>query len=104
MAPGTNTGAASPVLLGQTMDPVLRSKMENDLAALLRSLTARRGRNSELAEKAVQLQPGLRVIFASGNKMPEAPALTFCWKALRKPYTLDELSRVLDSSRCNFQA
>jgi membrane-bound serine protease (ClpP class) len=54
MAPGTNTGAASPVLLGQTMDPVLRSKMENDLAALLRSLTARRGRNSELAEKAVR--------------------------------------------------
>jgi membrane-bound serine protease (ClpP class) len=54
MAPGTNTGAASPVLMGQTMDPVLRSKMENDLAALLRSLTARRGRNSELAEKAVR--------------------------------------------------
>ena len=54
MAPGTNTGAASPVLMGQTMDPVLRSKMENDLAALLRSFTARRGRNSELAEKAVR--------------------------------------------------
>jgi membrane-bound serine protease (ClpP class) len=36
MAPGTSTGAASPVLLGQTMDPVLRSKAENDAAALLR--------------------------------------------------------------------
>jgi membrane-bound serine protease (ClpP class) len=54
MAPGTNTGAASPVLMGQTMDPVLRNKAENDLAALLRSLTVRRGRNSELAEKAVR--------------------------------------------------
>jgi membrane-bound serine protease (ClpP class) len=54
MAPGTNAGAASPVLLGQTMDPVLRAKAENDLAALLRSLTVRRGRNSELAEKAVR--------------------------------------------------
>jgi hypothetical protein len=31
--------------------------------------------------------------------MPDAPALTFCWKALRKPYTFDELCRVLDSSR-----
>jgi membrane-bound serine protease (ClpP class) len=54
MAPGTNTGAASPVLLGQTMDPVMRAKEENDLAALLRGLTVRRGRNSELAEKAVR--------------------------------------------------
>ncbi len=54
MSPGTNTGAASPVLLGQQMDPVMRSKVENDASALLRSLTARRGRNSELAEQAVR--------------------------------------------------
>ncbi len=54
MAPGTNTGASSPVLLGQQMDPVMRSKVENDASALLRSLTARRGRNSELAEQAVR--------------------------------------------------
>src|ERR1035438_7263418 len=54
MAPGTNTGAASPVLLGETMDPVLRSKLENDTAAFLRSVTARRHRNTELAEKAVR--------------------------------------------------
>jgi membrane-bound serine protease (ClpP class) len=54
MAPGTNTGAASPVLLGQTMDPVLRSKAENDAAALLRGLTSRRRRNSDLGEKAIR--------------------------------------------------
>ena len=30
MAPGTNTGASSPVLMGQPMDPVMRSKVEND--------------------------------------------------------------------------
>jgi membrane-bound serine protease (ClpP class) len=30
MAPGTNTGASSPVLLGEQMDPVMRSKVEND--------------------------------------------------------------------------
>src|SRR5579884_1857542 len=54
MAPGTNTGAASPVLMGQQMDPVMRAKVENDAAALLRSVTARRGRNSSLAEDAVR--------------------------------------------------
>jgi membrane-bound serine protease (ClpP class) len=53
MAPGTNTGAASPVLLGQQMDPVMRQKAESDAAASLRSLAGRRGRDSALAEKAV---------------------------------------------------
>lgn len=54
MAPGTNTGASSPVLMGQQMDPVMRSKVENDSSALLRGLTSRRGRNPELAEQAVR--------------------------------------------------
>lgn len=54
MAPGTNTGASSPVLMGQQMDAVIRAKVENDASALLRSLTTRRGRNSELAEQAVR--------------------------------------------------
>jgi membrane-bound serine protease (ClpP class) len=54
MAPETNTGASSPVLLGQTMDAVMRKKVENDAAALLRSLTSRRGRNVELAEQTVR--------------------------------------------------
>ncbi len=53
MAPGTNTGAASPVLMGQEMDPVMRSKVENDTAAALRTIVEKRGRNVELAEKAV---------------------------------------------------
>ena len=53
MSPGTNTGAAHPVLLGSQMDPVMKQKVENDAAASLRSLAARRGRNSALAEKAV---------------------------------------------------
>lgn len=54
MSPGSNTGAASPVLMGQQMDPVMREKVENDAAALLRSMTSRRGRNSQLAEDAVR--------------------------------------------------
>jgi len=54
MSPGTNAGAASPVLLTGEMDQVMRQKVENDAAALLRSMTSRRGRNSQLAETAVR--------------------------------------------------
>jgi membrane-bound serine protease (ClpP class) len=53
MAPGTNTGAASPVLLAGEMDAVMRKKVESDAAASMRSMAAKRGRNSALAEKAV---------------------------------------------------
>jgi membrane-bound serine protease (ClpP class) len=53
MAPGTATGAAHPVLLGGQMDAVMKQKVENDAAAYLRSICAKRGRNSALAEKAV---------------------------------------------------
>jgi membrane-bound serine protease (ClpP class) len=54
MADGTNAGASAAVLLGgQQMDPVLRKKVDSDAAALLRSLASKRGRNADLAEKAV---------------------------------------------------
>jgi membrane-bound serine protease (ClpP class) len=54
MADGTNAGASSAVLLsGQQMDPVLRKKVDSDAAALLRGLASKRGRNADLAEKAV---------------------------------------------------
>jgi membrane-bound serine protease (ClpP class) len=74
MAPGTNTGAASPVLLGQTMDPVLRTKQENDLAALLRGLTVRRGRNSELAEKAIREAKAFSDIEAMNGRLIDLQA------------------------------
>src|SRR3984957_16027670 len=54
MAPGTNTGAAHPVILGGKMDDVMKQKLENDAAALMRSVVAKRGRNVELAESAVR--------------------------------------------------
>lgn len=54
MAPGTNTGAAHPVMIGGEMDPIMKQKVENDAAASLRSVTSHRGRNSELAEKAIR--------------------------------------------------
>jgi membrane-bound serine protease (ClpP class) len=54
MAPGTNAGAAHPVVEGTTMDPVLKQKLENDTAAFLRSFTDRRNRNTQAAEDAVR--------------------------------------------------
>jgi membrane-bound serine protease (ClpP class) len=53
MAPGTRTGAASPVVMGRELDPVMRKKVESDAGAWIRSIAARRGRNAALAEKAV---------------------------------------------------
>jgi membrane-bound serine protease (ClpP class) len=55
MAPGTNTGAAHPVIMsGGNMDDVMKQKMENDAAALMRSVATRRGRNVEVAESTVR--------------------------------------------------
>ncbi|MFB3776778.1 MAG: nodulation protein NfeD [Bryobacteraceae bacterium] len=53
MAPGTHAGAASPVLLAGEMDAVMRKKVENDAAAMLRGVAGKRGRNTALAEQAV---------------------------------------------------
>jgi len=54
MAPGTNAGAAHPVTLIGKPDETMMKKIENDTAALMRSVTAKRGRNVELAESAVR--------------------------------------------------
>jgi membrane-bound serine protease (ClpP class) len=54
MAPGTNAGAAHPVTLYGKPDDTMMKKIENDAAALMRSVATRRGRNVELAESAVR--------------------------------------------------
>ena len=55
MAPGTNTGASHPVSVGGgKMDDVMKTKVENDTAAFLRSYVSKRGRNVQLAETAVR--------------------------------------------------
>jgi membrane-bound serine protease (ClpP class) len=54
MAPGTNAGAAHPVTLFGKPDDTMMKKIENDAAALMRSVVAKRGRNVELAESAVR--------------------------------------------------
>ena len=57
MAPGTHAGAASPLLaiggVPLQVDETLKKKILNDATAFLRSYSAKRGRNVELAESAV---------------------------------------------------
>ena len=58
MAPGTAAGAAHPVtIIGPVQvkpDEEMNRKIENDAAALMRSVTSKRGRNVESAELAVR--------------------------------------------------
>ncbi len=55
MAPGTNTGAAHPVLMGGgDIGKTEASKIENDAAAYIRTLCQHRGRNATLAEAGVR--------------------------------------------------
>lgn len=56
MAPGTNIGAAHPVGIGGADDAnsTMSKKMENDLAAMARSIAEERGRNTAWIEDAVR--------------------------------------------------
>lgn len=54
MAPGTNTGAAHPVGLGEKMDKTMAEKATNDAAAYIKSLAESKGRNAQWAERAVR--------------------------------------------------
>jgi membrane-bound serine protease (ClpP class) len=58
MAPATSAGSAHPVLLigpvSLKPDDEMKQKIENDAAALMRSVVSKRGRNIESAESAVR--------------------------------------------------
>ena len=56
MAPSTNIGAAHPVTIdgGGEKDSVMGKKIENDLAAYIKTIANKTGRNAEWAEKAVR--------------------------------------------------
>ena len=55
MAPGTNIGAATPIsATGEDLDDTLASKVENDAAALIRSIAQTRGRNEDKLEETVR--------------------------------------------------
>jgi membrane-bound serine protease (ClpP class) len=55
MAPGTNTGASHPVSgSGADLESEMNRKVENDTAALMRTIAGHRGRNVDAAEKTVR--------------------------------------------------
>ncbi len=54
MAPGTNLGAAHPVILQGQMDSVMNEKATNDAAAFIRSISEKRKRNISWTEEAVR--------------------------------------------------
>jgi len=55
MAPGTNMGAAHPVsVTGTDIEKTMRDKVTNDAVSYIKSLARDRGRNQEMAEKAVR--------------------------------------------------
>jgi membrane-bound serine protease (ClpP class) len=55
MAPGTNIGAAHPVVAGgKEMDETMNTKMVNDLVAFIKSIAGKRHRNADWAEEAVR--------------------------------------------------
>jgi len=55
MAPGTNAGAAHPVLeFGGKPDETMTQKIENDTEAFLRSYVTKRNRNADAAKAAVE--------------------------------------------------
>jgi membrane-bound serine protease (ClpP class) len=55
MAPGTNTGAAHPILSdGSDLPKTLAEKAVNDASAYVRSHAEKRGRNSQAAESAIR--------------------------------------------------
>ena len=83
MAPGTNTGAAHPVILGEKMDEVMKTKMENDAAAFMRTIAVRRGRNVAVAESAVRQSKSFTEDEALQQKLIDiiAPNLTALLRA-----------------------
>jgi len=73
MAPGTNSGAAHPVVLGGAdLGKTMEAKIENDAAAYMRSIAGKRGRNSTLAEDAVRKSSSYSDKEALDGKMVDA--------------------------------
>lgn len=54
MAPGTNTGAAHPVVEGRKIGKIMGQKILNDALAFLRSYVSQRGRNVKAAQQVVR--------------------------------------------------
>jgi len=72
MAPGTHIGAAHPVAGGgAVMDETSSKKAAEDMAAYVRTIAAKRGRNGQLAEQAVLQSKA----FTEGEALKAVPPL-----------------------------
>jgi membrane-bound serine protease (ClpP class) len=75
MSPGTNIGAAHPVSLGGKPDQVMEQKVQNDAAAYLEGIAAKRGRNQSLAREMATTSLSLSAERALEQKVIDLIAL-----------------------------
>ena len=84
MAPTTHIGAAHPVQMQGKMDETLEKKAVNDLAAMMRGIAEKRGRNAKWAEDAVRNSVSITETEALSDKVIDliAPDVASLIKAL----------------------
>jgi membrane-bound serine protease (ClpP class) len=84
MAPTTHIGAAHPVQMQGKMDETMEKKAVNDLAAMVRGIAEKRGKNAEWAEDAVRNSVSITETEALKNKVIDlvAPDITALVNAL----------------------
>lgn len=84
MAPTTHIGAAHPVQMQGKMDETMEKKAVNDLAAMMRGIAEKRGRNAGWAEDAVRNSVSITETEALKNKVIDlvAPDITGLVNAL----------------------
>src|SRR5688572_12574320 len=91
MAPGTHIGAAHPVSGGgPQMDETSSKKAAEDMAAYVRTIAAKRGRNAKLAEQAVLESKA----FTEDEALEASPPLADVLAT-----SLDDLLKKLDGRR-----
>jgi len=84
MAPTTHIGAAHPVQMQGKMDETMEKKAVNDLAAMMRGIAEKRGRNAKWAEDAVRNSVSITETEALSEKVIDlvAPDIIALIKAL----------------------
>ncbi|MCK9420324.1 MAG: nodulation protein NfeD [Nitrospirae bacterium] len=84
MAPTTHIGAAHPVQMQGKMDETMEKKAVNDLAAMMRGIAEKRGRNAKWAEDAVRQSVSITETEALKNKVIDfvAPDIASLVKAM----------------------
>jgi membrane-bound serine protease (ClpP class) len=106
MAPTTHIGAASPVQMEGKMDETMAKKVTNDLAAMIRGIAEKRGRNAKWAEDAVRKAVSITETEALKLKVIDliAPDIPSLLKAIHgKTIDLVLGKRVLDTRNAQVQ-